>query len=105
GSVIAMTGNNAGQVLSGSRMLFALAEHGHLPAFFGYVHPRFRTPSNAVLFTSVIALVLALTGSFATIAVVSAVARLVTYSGVSAATLRLRSPRFADVVPPARFTI
>src|SRR5439155_9787080 len=33
GSVVSMTGNNAGQVLTGSRMLFALAEHGELPAF------------------------------------------------------------------------
>src|SRR6185503_2604660 len=75
GSVISMTGNNAGQVLSGSRMLFALAEHGELPAFFGRIHPRFRTPANAVLFTSVAAVVLALTGSWARLAVVSAVAR------------------------------
>ncbi len=28
GSVISMTGNNAGQILTGSRMLFALAENG-----------------------------------------------------------------------------
>jgi amino acid transporter len=98
-----MTGNNAGQVLSGSRMLFALAEHGELPAFFGRIHPRFSTPANAVVFTSVVAVVLALTGSFAKLAVVSALARLVTYTGVSAATLRLRSPRFVDVVKPATF--
>jgi len=103
GSVISMTGNNAGQVLSGSRMLFALAEHGELPAFFGRIHPRFRTPANAVIFTSVVAVVLALTGSFARLAVVSALARLVTYTGVSAATLRLRSPRFVEVVKPASF--
>jgi amino acid transporter len=103
GSVISMTGNNAGQVLSGSRMLFALAEHGELPAFFGRIHPRFSTPANAVVFTSVVAVVLALTGSFAKLAVVSALARLVTYTGVSAATLRLRSPRFVDVVKPATF--
>src|SRR4030095_4510410 len=90
-----MTGNNAGQVLSGSRMLFALAEHGELPAFFGRIHPRFRTPSNAVLFTSAVALLLGVTGSFATIAVVSALARLVTYTAACAATLRLRSPQFA----------
>src|SRR5436190_2346169 len=88
GSVLSMTGNNAGQVLSGSRMLFALAEHGELPPFFGRIHPRFRTPANAVIFTSVVAVVLALTGSFARLAVVSALARLVTYTGVSAATLR-----------------
>ena len=60
-----MTGNNAGQVLSGSRMLFALAEHGQLPAFFGRIHPRFRTPANAIVFTSAVALALALSGSFA----------------------------------------
>lgn len=103
GSVISMTGNNAGQVLSGSRMLFALAEHGELPAFFGRIQPRFRTPANAVIFTSIVAVVLALTGSFAKLAVVSALARLVTYTGVCAATLRLRSPRFANVVKPATF--
>jgi basic amino acid/polyamine antiporter, APA family len=103
GSVISMTGNNAGQVLSGSRMLFALAEHGELPAFFGRIHPRYRTPANAVVFTSVVAVLLALTGSWARLAVVSAVARLVTYVGVSAATLRLRSPRFAQTIPPPAF--
>jgi len=103
GSVVSMTGNNAGQILTGSRMLFALAEHGELPAFFGRVHPRFRTPANAVLFTSIVAVTLALSGSFAKLAVVSAVARLVTYTGVAAATLRLRSPQFATVVKPATF--
>ena len=104
GSVVAITGNNAGQVLSGSRMLFALAENGDLPAFFARVHSSYRTPANAILFTSAVALALALTGSFAQIAVVSAVARIVTYTSVSAATLRLRSPRFRDRVNPATFT-
>jgi basic amino acid/polyamine antiporter, APA family len=103
GSVVSMTGNNAGQILNGSRMLFALAEHRQLPAVFGWIHPRFRTPTHAILFTSVVALGLALTGSFVKLAVVSALARLVTYAGVSAATLRLRSPRFADRVAPATF--
>ena len=103
GSVVSMTGNNAGQVLSGSRMLFALAEHGELPAFFGRIHARFRTPANAILFTSAIALALALTGSFAKLAVVSALARLVTYTGACASTLRLRAPVFAGRVKPATF--
>lgn len=103
GSVMSMTGNNAGQILSGSRMLFALAEHGELPAFFGRIHARYRTPANAVIFTSVVAVVLALTGSFAKLAVVSALSRLVMYAGVSAATLRLRSPAYAGVVKPATF--
>ena len=44
GAVFSTTGNNMGQALSGSRNLFALAEQGDLPRFFGRVHPRFRTP-------------------------------------------------------------
>jgi APA family basic amino acid/polyamine antiporter len=103
GSVLSMTGNNAGQVLSGSRMLFALAEHGELPGWFGRIHQRYRTPANAVIFTSAVALALALSGSFAKLAVVSALARLVTYTGACAATLQLRSPRFANTVKPATF--
>ena len=104
GSVISMTGNNASQVLSGSRMLFALAEQGQLPAFFSRIHARYRTPSNAILFTSAVALILALTGSFAQIAVVSALARLLMYAGSAAATLRLKSSQFAESVKPAGFT-
>jgi amino acid transporter len=105
GSVVSMTGNNAGQVLSASRMLFALAEQRQLPAFFGKVHPRFRTPANAVVFTSAVALVLALSGSFVTLAAASAIARLITYVGVSAATLLLRRDRFSGIVKPATFRI
>ena len=44
GAVFSTSGNNMGQALSGSRNLFALAEQGDLPAFFGRVHPRYRTP-------------------------------------------------------------
>jgi APA family basic amino acid/polyamine antiporter len=98
-----MTGNNAGQVLSGSRMLFALAEQGQLPAFLARVHPRYRTPANAIVCTSAVALTLALSGSFAQIALVSALARLLMYAGSAAATLRLRSPAFANVAKPAGF--
>ena len=84
-----------GQALSGSRNLFALAEQGDLPRFFGRVHPRFRTPVNADLVTAGVSLVLALSGTFAAMAAASAISRLVVYVATCAATLRLRSPRFA----------
>ncbi|MBI5851859.1 MAG: APC family permease [Planctomycetes bacterium] len=105
GSVVSMTGNNAGQVLTGSRMLFALAENNALPAWFARVHPVHRTPSNAVWFTALVALVLAISGSFQELAVASAVARLVTYTGACAATLALRSTRFSGTVRPAVFVV
>src|SRR4051812_13618695 len=104
GSVLSMTGNNASQVLSGSRMIFALAEQGQLPRVFARIHPVYRTPSTAIVFTSAVALTLALSGSFAQIALVSALARLLMYGGSAAATLRLRSPEFAQRVRPAGFT-
>jgi amino acid transporter len=103
GSVISMTGNNAGQLLTGSRLLFALGENGDLPRFFGKVHPRFRTPANSVLFSAGVTLTLALSGSFVALAAASVVARLITYLGVCTATLRLRNPQFAHVVQPATY--
>jgi APA family basic amino acid/polyamine antiporter len=105
GSVISMTGNNAGQILTGSRMLFALAENGQLPGWFGRIHSRFRTPANAILFSASVALVLALTGSFVKLAVVSAVARLVTYTGACASTMILRGQRFEGQVKRPTFVI
>lgn len=105
GSVVSMTGNNAGQVLTGSRMLYALAENNELPRWFGRVHPNYRTPHNSLLFTTLVALVLMLSGSFVFLAAVSAVARLITYTGACAATLMLRRPQFEGVVQPATFTV
>ena len=90
GAAVSMTGNNVGQALSGSRNLFALAENGDVPAVFGRVHPRFQTPYAAIVFTSLASLALALSGSFAGLAAVSAVSRLVVYLGTCASVLALR---------------
>jgi basic amino acid/polyamine antiporter, APA family len=105
GAVFSTTGNNMGQALSGSRNLFALAEQGDLPRFFGYVHPRYRTPVNAILVTSAVSLVLAVSGTFAATATVSAISRLLVYVATCASALRLRNPAFAAVVRPATFRI
>lgn len=105
GAVLSMTGNNAGQILSGSRMLFALAERGDLPRFVARVHPRFRTPVNAILVTSGLGIVLALTGSFAVLAAVSAVARLLNYAGTCAAVIALRRKDAQGLAPKAGFQV
>jgi len=100
GAVFSTSGNNMGQALSGSRNLFALAEQGDLPRWFGYVHPRFQTPSNAIVVTSLVALVLAVTGSFVTMAAASAISRLVVYVLTCSSTIRLRSSRFQGQPDP-----
>jgi APA family basic amino acid/polyamine antiporter len=105
GSSVSMTGNNMGQILNGSRTIFALAENGDLPRWFARVHPVYRTPANAILFTAAVALALALSGSFVFLAAVSAVARLVMYLAVCMATLVLRRRTPGGDMGPALFTI
>jgi amino acid transporter len=105
GSSLSMAGNNMGQILNGSRSLFALAENGDLPRWFARVHPDYRTPENAILFTAVIALALALSGSFVFLAAVSAVARLVMYLAVCLSTLVLRRRQPNEEMGPALFVI
>ena len=99
GATVSTTGQNMGSALSGSRNLFGLAEQGDLPRVFAWLHPTYRTPVVAIVVTSLLTLVLALSGGFASMATVSAVARLVVYVGTAAAVLQLRRSG------PARFTV
>lgn len=99
GGAVSMTGNNMGQALSGSRNLYALAEQGDLPAWFGKVHAKFHTPATAIIITSLVALTLALFSDFVTLAASSAVSRLLVYAGTCASVLVLRRHG------PASFTI
>ena len=79
GAVFSIGGNCSASMLSAPRMTYALARMGSLPAWFGEIHPRFRTPLNSILFYSVAGLILALSGSFIWLAVVSTLARLLSY--------------------------
>ena len=36
-------------LVGGSRAVYAMADHGMLPAWLGKLHPKYRTPSNAIL--------------------------------------------------------
>jgi amino acid transporter len=90
GAVVSVAGNNMGAALSGSRSLFALAEQGDVPRPFGHIHARYRTPDVAIVATCLTTLALALTGSFAQLAAVSAIGRLLVYSGTCASVLWLR---------------
>jgi amino acid transporter len=105
GAVLATAGNNMGGALSGSRNLYALAEQGDLPASFGRIHPGFRTPVNAIIITSAVTLVLALSGTYADLALVSAISRLLIYVATCASLLRLRSPEFTNRVKAPTFVV
>jgi amino acid transporter len=67
------------------------------------VHPRYRTPVPAILFTAGVALALALSGSFAWMAIASALARLVIYGASCGAAVALGRPGRAGQAGTALF--
>jgi amino acid transporter len=93
GAVFSISGNISASVLSAPRMTYALARDGFMPAWFSRVSPRFHTPSNSVLFYGAMSLVLALSGTFIWLAVMSTLVRLLAY-GLCIASL----PRLEKVV-------
>jgi basic amino acid/polyamine antiporter, APA family len=95
GALLSILGTNSNTVLAGPRYLWALAADGFGPRALTYIHPRFRTPTVAILAQTAIALPLALSGSFTQLATLSVIARLATYFGTAAAVLKLRR-KFPD---------
>ena len=73
-TAFAMLGMIAGDILGTPRVLFAFARDGLLPRVLGRVHPAARTPHIAILCYASLAVILALTGSFAELAVLATLA-------------------------------
>jgi amino acid transporter len=90
GILLSVLGINAGSALVAPRCLYALAHEGYLPRRVAWVHPTRRTPVVAILITSSVTLVLALTGSYVELAVISVVARFVQYIPTCLAVLYFR---------------
>ena len=76
-------------ILGASRQTVGMAEQGMLPARFAYFSPRFATPTFSILVYGLGAMALALSGSFVFLAVVSTLARLISYLGCILAAPRL----------------
>ncbi len=74
GTAFAMLGMIAADILGSPRMVFAFARDGLLPRVLGRVHPRTHTPYVAILAYATLAIVLALTGSFAELAMLASAA-------------------------------
>ncbi len=95
GALVSMLGTNAAATLAGPRFALALSADGYGPRALARIHPRYHTPATAIVVQSAAALVLALSGSFVTLALVSVIARLVTYVTTTAAVPILRR-RFGE---------
>jgi APA family basic amino acid/polyamine antiporter len=80
GAVLSTTGTSSASILVGSRMLYAMAQEGHLPATMARIHPHYRTPGVSILLFALGAWAIAISGSFAQLAGLSALARLIFYT-------------------------
>ena len=101
-AVLATLGTNGTNLLVTPRMLYALADGGHLPAFLARIHPRFRTPYIAIAVFAVVASGIALVNDFTALAATSVVSRLCFFAStcVAVPVLRRRLP-----APAGRFRI
>lgn len=79
GAIISTSGTLNASILFTSRVPFALAEQGQLPAVLARIHPRFRTPHVAILVSASVILALTLFYSFIAAATISAMVRLSLY--------------------------
>jgi amino acid transporter len=87
-AVTSLLGNLHGNLAATPRVTYALADRGELSAWLASVHPRFASPYGSIIFMGALASLLALSGGFVWLAVVSVLARLVVYAVTVAAWLK-----------------
>jgi len=103
GAALSMFGWIGSDILGSPRVLFAFGRDGLLPRALGRVLPRTHAPYVAIVCYSLLAMGLALTGTFAELAVLSAVASAALYIGGCAAAWQLARRGVALAGPPLNF--
>lgn len=91
GALIGITGTLIVIMLSGTRVLFAMAEQGQLPAFLSLTHSRFRTPYISILLTACFMLALTISGTFIYFLTINVIIRVTNYAVTCVALPVLRS--------------
>jgi basic amino acid/polyamine antiporter, APA family len=90
GTLVSAYGYLSANMLHTPRITFAMGERGDFPAFFGKIHPRFRTPHLSIVIFAVVLFLFSVAGNFRWNAMLSSVARLFVYGSVAAALPALR---------------
>jgi basic amino acid/polyamine antiporter, APA family len=104
GGALSMLGWIAGDLLASPRIVFAFARDGRLPRSLGRVHARSRVPHVAIMCYALTAIALAISGTFAELAVLSALTSTVIYIGGCLAAGRLAQRGIALAGAPLAFT-
>jgi amino acid transporter len=103
GAGMSMFGYLGSDILGSPRLLFAIARDGLLPRALGQLHPRTRAPYIAIAVYAALAIVLALTGTFAELAVLSTLTIAALYVLGCAAAWRLTRRGVALAGEPLQF--
>jgi len=95
GTLVSAYGYLGANMLHTPRLTFAMGEGGDFPAFFGRIHPRFRTPHASIVIFALALLAFSIAGNFRWNATLSSVARLFVYGSIAAAlpVLRKKHPQ------------
>jgi APA family basic amino acid/polyamine antiporter len=88
--VICALGTLNSSILTGARVDYAMARDRRFFRIAGGIHPRFRTPGNALIFQACLACVLALTGTFIELASLYIFVQFIFYGLATAAVIQLR---------------
>jgi amino acid transporter len=103
GAAVSMFGYLGADILGSPRMLFAFARDGLLPGALGRLHARSNVPHLAIICYALIAIVLALTGTFAELAVLSTLTAAALYILSCAAAWMLARRGVAEAGEPLNF--
>jgi len=80
-------------IMASSRIAYGMGRDRVLPAWFDYAHPRFSTPSRAILLTGSMGTLLALSGQAETLAEISSALFMVSYALLCASVIVMRSAK------------
>ncbi|RIV26096.1 APC family permease [Alicyclobacillaceae bacterium I2511] len=90
GAALSILGTQSGVALAAPRTLYALALDNTLPRFFAYTHRRRLTPVRAIWITGILAILLAVTGTFQHLLLLNVAARMYEYLMVCLSVIVLR---------------
>jgi amino acid transporter len=88
--IICALGTLNSSILSGARVDYAMARDRRFFRIADGIHPRFRTPGNALIFQACLASILALTGTFTQLFSLYIFVQFIFYALAAASVLRLR---------------
>ncbi|MFZ0010557.1 MAG: amino acid permease [Halobacteriota archaeon] len=96
GALISISGFEESATLATARLSYAISLEGLFPRLFSRIHPRFGTPSNAIIIQSAIVLFASLIGNLTQLIIFAAFNLAFVYLATCAAVLTLRARRQTD---------